>query len=187
MPRMQPDVLEAFLKEPHVGVIATLRQDGRPYTVPVWWLWKEPHFWITGTYSRIWCRQIMQDSRVSLCIEAGAPVSGHVEVDGDAFPVELPRLRHLARFARTCRKVRRPRRPGSQTPTSSASSPTCRRNRGSSFASNRPYWRAIDMRVYQGKRPPRIREFHGGPSTGRRLTASGRALPYDSLHIVARP
>ncbi|MBL6691400.1 MAG: pyridoxamine 5'-phosphate oxidase family protein [Pseudomonadales bacterium] len=31
---MQEDVLEDFLEEPHVGVIATLRQDGMPYTVP---------------------------------------------------------------------------------------------------------------------------------------------------------
>jgi nitroimidazol reductase NimA-like FMN-containing flavoprotein (pyridoxamine 5'-phosphate oxidase superfamily) len=32
---MKPDFLEEFLKEPFVGVIATLRKDGMPYTVPV--------------------------------------------------------------------------------------------------------------------------------------------------------
>ena len=41
MPRMQPDVLEEFLKQPFVGVIASLRRDGMPYTVPVWWPWRE--------------------------------------------------------------------------------------------------------------------------------------------------
>jgi hypothetical protein len=54
---MAAEVLAEFLEEPHVGVIATLRRDGHPYTVPVWWLWKEPYIWLTGTYSRVWCKQ----------------------------------------------------------------------------------------------------------------------------------
>ena len=38
MPRMKPDDVEEFLRQPHVGVLATLRRDGRPYTVPLWFL-----------------------------------------------------------------------------------------------------------------------------------------------------
>lgn len=90
MPRMKPDVFEEFLQQPHVGVIATLRKDGLPYTVPVWWLWKDGAVWLTGTYSRVWCQQLMHDPRASLCIEAMAPVSGHVGFDGEAVPRELP-------------------------------------------------------------------------------------------------
>lgn len=33
MSRMKPEVLEDFLRQPYIGVIATLRRDGRPYTV----------------------------------------------------------------------------------------------------------------------------------------------------------
>ena len=40
MPRMKPEVIDEFLEMPIVGVIATLRKDGMPYTVPVWWLRK---------------------------------------------------------------------------------------------------------------------------------------------------
>lgn len=90
MPRMTPDVLEEFLQQPHVGVLATLRRNGMPYTVPVWWLWKDGGIWITGTYSRVWCKQLLQDPRTSLCIEATAPVSGHIEFDGRAEAFELP-------------------------------------------------------------------------------------------------
>ncbi len=90
MPRMKPDVFEEFLQQPHVGVIATLRKDGLPYTVPVWWLWKDGVIWLTGTYSRVWCQQLMHDPRMSLCIEALAPVSGHVGFDGEAVAHELP-------------------------------------------------------------------------------------------------
>lgn len=87
---MKPDVFEEFLKEPHIGVIATLRQDGMPYTVPVWWLWKDGAVWITGTYSRVWCQQLLKDSRASLCIEATAPVAGHIGFDGHVTAFERP-------------------------------------------------------------------------------------------------
>ena len=87
---MKPDVLEEFLQQPHVGVISTLRQDGMPYTVPIWWLWKDGKVWITGTYSRLWCQQLLKDPRASLCIEAGAPVSGHVGFDGYVQARERP-------------------------------------------------------------------------------------------------
>lgn len=90
MPRMAPEVMDEFLKLSHVGVIATLRKDGMPYTVPVWWLWKDGVAWITGTYSRVWCKQLLRDGRASLCIEATAPVSGHVEFDGHCEAFELP-------------------------------------------------------------------------------------------------
>ena len=90
MPRMKPDVLSEYLKEPYTGVIATLRRDGRPYTVPVWWLWKDGEIWITGTYSRVWCKQLLQDPRASLCIESGPPMTGHVEFDGNCEAYELP-------------------------------------------------------------------------------------------------
>ena len=99
MPRMAADDLAAFLTQPHVGVIASLRRDGMPYTVPVWWLWEPdeslPPFeagnhrypngvaWITGTTSRVWCRQLRADPRASLCIESGPPVTGHVGLDGE--------------------------------------------------------------------------------------------------------
>jgi PPOX class probable F420-dependent enzyme len=87
---MKPDVLAEFLQQPHVGVIATLRRDGLPYTVPVWWLWKDGVLWLTGTYSRVWCQQLLHDPRASLCIEALAPVSGHVGFDGRVEACELP-------------------------------------------------------------------------------------------------
>jgi hypothetical protein len=79
---MTPDDFETFLQQPIVGVIASLRGDGMPYTVPVWWLWKGGAIWLTGTYSRVWCKQLLKDPRASLCIEAGPPTMGHVGFDG---------------------------------------------------------------------------------------------------------
>jgi PPOX class probable F420-dependent enzyme len=90
MPRMKPDDVTEFLAQPHIGVLATLRRDGRPYTVPIWFLHHDDAFWITGTYDRVWCKQLFQDPRASLCVEAAAPVAGHVGVDGAVTTHELP-------------------------------------------------------------------------------------------------
>ncbi|MEA3216337.1 MAG: hypothetical protein QOJ19_2493 [Acidimicrobiia bacterium] len=90
MSRMAPDTLEQFLQQPHVGVLATLRRSGMPYTVPVWWLWHQDAFWLTGTTSRVWCRQLRHDPRASLCVEATVPFTGHFGVDGHATAHEPP-------------------------------------------------------------------------------------------------
>src|SRR5215203_5415843 len=87
---MKPEDVTEFLRQPHVGVLASLRRDGRPYTVPVWFLHADDVFWITGTYDRVWCKQLLADARASLCIEATAPVAGHVGVDGSVVAHELP-------------------------------------------------------------------------------------------------
>ena len=100
---MTADVLAEFLRQPISGVVATLRADGRPYTVPIWWLWDEDptgepfvagnhrypagSIWLTGTTSRVWCKQLLADSRASLCIESGPPMVGHVGFDGICEPV----------------------------------------------------------------------------------------------------
>jgi PPOX class probable F420-dependent enzyme len=90
MPRMKPDDVSEFLRQPHIGVLATLRRDGRPYTVPVWFLHHADAFWITGTYDRVWCKQLFADPRASLCVEATTPVAGHVGVDGTVAVHEPP-------------------------------------------------------------------------------------------------
>jgi Pyridoxamine 5'-phosphate oxidase len=90
MGRMKQDMIDEFLKQPYIGVIATLRRDGRPYTVPVFWLWKEGGFWLTGTATRVWCKQLVRDPRCSLCIETTDPFPAHLEVDGRAEPFKLP-------------------------------------------------------------------------------------------------
>lgn len=90
MPRMEQEVVDEFLEQPHVGVLASLRRDGMPYTVPIWWLHDNGVFWLTGTTNRLWCKQLQNDPRCSLCIEALSPVAGHVGVDGVAEAFLLP-------------------------------------------------------------------------------------------------
>lgn len=87
---MSPEFQAKFLSEPHVGVLATLRGNGLPYTVPVWWLWHENAMWLTGTSGRVWCKQLIADPRASLCIEALGESAGHIGIDGSVEAYELP-------------------------------------------------------------------------------------------------
>ena len=154
MPRMKEDVLETFLQRPHTGVIATLRQDGRPYTVPIWWLYDDGEFWLTGTASRIWCRQMKIDPRCSLCIEANAPVAGHVGVDGIATVCELPYFDIWPMSRRLVEKY-----VGRNDPANTDAVDKFFANMQTEprllFRLKPDVWRAIDMRVYRGKRADR--------------------------------
>ena len=173
MPRMKPDYLNAFLRQPFVGVLATLRRDGRPYTVPVWWLLHEGSFWISGTYERVWCKQLAHDPRASLCIEAmpesvsNAGFAGHVGIDGLVTRRELPNFDIWPISRMLVEKYI-----GLGEPA--------RRDKGESFFANMQtehrllfelvprVRRAIDMRVYRGKRGDRDYQARTGQTPGDR-------------------
>lgn len=151
---MKEDVLKDFLEEPHVGVIASLRQDGMPYTVPVWWLHEDGVFWLTGTTNRVWCRQLKSDPRCSLCIEALAPVAGHVGVDGTVEAMELPNFDIWPISRRLAEKY-----VGRGDPANADAVEAFFSNMQTEprllFRLTPSTWRAIDMRVYRGKRADR--------------------------------
>lgn len=99
MARMQADVLRLFLEQPVNAVLATQQKAGWPYLAPVWFLWEGtgeqaaeyPHyehgtFWLTGTMNRQWCKNLLSDPHVSLCMEHG-PVPGYVAVGCVAEPL----------------------------------------------------------------------------------------------------
>jgi PPOX class probable F420-dependent enzyme len=144
---MTSDVLEQFLRQPHIAVLATLRSDGRPYTVPIWWLWKDGAFWLTGTTSRVWCRQLQRDPRASLCIEALQPVAGHVGVDGNVEAKLLPDF-DIWPISRQLVEKYVPDDPD-------AFFANMRTEPRLLFRFTPEVWRAIDMRVYEGKRADR--------------------------------
>jgi PPOX class probable F420-dependent enzyme len=154
MPRMTGDVLEEFLRQPHVGVLASLRRDGRPYTVPIWWLWDGEAFWLTGTTSRVWCKQLQRDPRASLCIEAMTPLPGHVGVDGYVEPKLRPDFDIWPISRRLAEKY--------VPAEADAFFANMQTEPRMLFRLVPEVWRAIDMRVYQGKRADRDYQASGG-------------------------
>lgn len=145
---MAPADVEEFLQQPHVAVLASLRRDGRPYTVPVWFLHRDGSFWITGTYERVWCRQLLVDPRASLCVEASAPVAGHVGVDGRVTPHELPEV-DIWPISRALVDKYLP------APERDAFFVNMQTENRLLFELVPEVTRAIDMRVYRGKRGDR--------------------------------
>ncbi len=170
MPRMTAENLAAYLDEPHTGVIATLRADGMPYTVPIWWLWKPdpaaPAFqagqhtypggdlWLTGTFSRVWCRQLMKDGRASLCIESGPPVTGHVGFDGVCELFEQPGF-DIWPISRELAEKYVGRRDPSNAEAVEKFFANMQTEPRLLFRMKPQVLRAIDMRVYRGKRADR--------------------------------
>jgi PPOX class probable F420-dependent enzyme len=163
---MAPADFSAFLAEPHVAVIATLRADGAPYTVPIWFHWDEDaalpalefghvaypggHLWIVGTYPRVWCQQLMRDGRSSLCIESGAPMTAHVEFDGVCEPFELPGF-DIWPIARTLAEKYVGRRDPANAAAVDAFFANMQTEPRLLFRMTPRRVRAIDMRVYRGK------------------------------------
>lgn len=160
MPRMQPDFYERFLTEPHIGVLATLRRNGLPYTVPIWWLWHDDAFWLTGTYGRVWCQQLLNDPRCSLCVEALGDSAGHIGVDGIATVRELPDF-DIWPITRMLVDKYVGSVPGGDPDAFFANMQTEPRLLFCLEPEDRPNAiRAIDMRVYRGKRSDREHQAH---------------------------
>ena len=96
MYEMRPEVLREFLDRPLPAILATLRRDGSPYTIPLWYLWegevaddfhpsRQPptgHAWFLGGETSTWVRHLRQDPRMSLCIDVEGPPALHVGIDG---------------------------------------------------------------------------------------------------------
>lgn len=149
MSRMKPEVLAELLEQPIVGVLATLRQDGRPYTVPIWWLHEDGVFWLTGTTSRVWCKQLKRDARCSLCIETTDPAARHIEVDGLAYARELPDFDIWPVTRRLAHKF------VPENSQADAFFENMKTEPRLLFRLEPQVWRAIDLTVYRGKRSDR--------------------------------
>jgi PPOX class probable F420-dependent enzyme len=73
MPRVPvPDDVDAFLREPHPAVVATLRPDGSPHTAATWYDWAEGRVLLNMEDSRLRLRFMRRDPHVALTVLGGA-------------------------------------------------------------------------------------------------------------------
>lgn len=164
MPRMNKADTDNFLAEPHIAVLASLRRSGLPYTVPVWHVWDGEYFWVSGTTNRIWCRQLMADGRLSMCIEALAPVPGHVGVDGHG-EVLTPETFDIWPISRQLAEKYVGRGNSDNAAAVDAFVANMKTEPRLLVRITPEIWRAIDMRVYQGKRADREHQDHHGETS----------------------
>ena len=69
---MSPAELETFLGQVFptpLGVVGTLRQDGSPHLVPVWFRWDGAAVAIWTTQTRAWVRNLLRDPRAAFSVQ----------------------------------------------------------------------------------------------------------------------
>ena len=62
--------MEEFLAGNAVARLATLKPDGSPYVMPVWYQWDGEALYFVGRQRARWCDYIKADGRVSVVIDA---------------------------------------------------------------------------------------------------------------------
>ncbi|MCH8950050.1 MAG: TIGR03618 family F420-dependent PPOX class oxidoreductase [Chloroflexi bacterium] len=87
MTTMSDEAREAFLAETRLGVLSTLRDDGAPISVPVWFEWDGSHARMFTTASSGKIERLARDARASLLVaaridepEAWVAIDGKIDI-----------------------------------------------------------------------------------------------------------
>jgi PPOX class probable F420-dependent enzyme len=94
---LSEDEVWAFLAEEEVAVLTTLRADGTPVSVPVWFCSERPVIYVAGPTPTAKFRRIRRDPRVAFLVESGRRwvELKAVHVNGTARMVEEPDWAHI--------------------------------------------------------------------------------------------
>jgi len=88
--RLRPAEIAAFLEGPWVARLVGLRADGRPYAVPVWYVWDRPALWIAAFPGSRWPDHLRARPHVTLLIDEPWPPLRRVRVEGEAMAHPFP-------------------------------------------------------------------------------------------------
>ncbi|MET0887122.1 MAG: pyridoxamine 5'-phosphate oxidase family protein, partial [Mycetocola sp.] len=61
----------AFLERGHTGILTTLRLDGSPVSLPVWYLWRDGHVYIASPPGTAKIKRVRNDDRAWFLVESG--------------------------------------------------------------------------------------------------------------------
>lgn len=61
--------MDAFLSEPHVARLATIKKDGSPHVSPIWYSWDGENLFVVLGETRLHTSNLRQDPRVSVIID----------------------------------------------------------------------------------------------------------------------
>ncbi|WP_030763511.1 PPOX class F420-dependent oxidoreductase [Streptomyces griseus] len=91
MTRMTEEQWRAFVsKGTRTGKLATVRADGGPHVVPVWFVLDGDSFVFNTGKDTVKGRNLARDARVSLCVDDDAPPFSYVTLSGRAELSEDP-------------------------------------------------------------------------------------------------
>lgn len=85
MEKMSKSEYLRFLETPaRCGKLATIRADGRPHVVPVWFIPDSENLIFTAWHTSVKVTNIMRDNRVVMCIDEDTPPYHYVVLEGCA-------------------------------------------------------------------------------------------------------
>ncbi|MEE9199718.1 MAG: PPOX class F420-dependent oxidoreductase [Dehalococcoidia bacterium] len=76
--------LAEFLKQPNLGILATLRKDGSPHLTVVWYEYEDGEIRISVTDTRLKYKHVLRDPRVSLAVTSPEQPYKEVVFEGRA-------------------------------------------------------------------------------------------------------
>jgi PPOX class probable F420-dependent enzyme len=93
-----PNEQRAFLLYgTRTGKLATVREDGRPHVVPIWFVMDGDTLIFTTGENSVKARNIRRDARVALCVDDETPPYAFITVEGTAaMSADLGELLHWA-------------------------------------------------------------------------------------------
>jgi PPOX class probable F420-dependent enzyme len=97
-PHIPDDVVE-MLKRPNPAVMATVRPDGSPVSVPTWYLWEDGRILLNLDAGRRRLEHIRADPRISLSVLDRDSWYRHVSVRGTVTLEDDPDLSVIDRIA----------------------------------------------------------------------------------------
>jgi PPOX class probable F420-dependent enzyme len=83
-----PPEVEEFLRRPNPAVVATLRRDGSPHTVPTWYDWADGLVLLNMDESRLRLRFLRRDPRAALTVLDDDSWYRHVSLLGRVVRIE---------------------------------------------------------------------------------------------------
>lgn len=86
------------MENAHTGKLATVRADGRPHVVPVWFDLDGDTIIFTTWRASVKARNMRRDARVSLCVDDETPPFSYIEIEGTAaLSEEMEALKYWAK------------------------------------------------------------------------------------------
>jgi len=69
MRRMSNDTFRAFLQQPHLARLATVRSDGRPHLVPIWYEWDGAQLRFEAQAGSVKVANLARDPRAAVLVD----------------------------------------------------------------------------------------------------------------------
>ena len=89
--------LDRFLDGGLIATLSCVKEDGYPYSVPMWYQWEDRRFWVVPRARAEWAGHLERNPRVSLAISEQGPPLRRVLVEGKADQVAGPASQERAR------------------------------------------------------------------------------------------